>query len=102
MRPGITIRSAGDISAALGLSLQQGGLVVTEASLCPEFFELRTGFAGEVMQKFVNYRARLAIVVPDARAHGERFGELVYEHQSHPHVRFFTTEADALSWLEAR
>jgi hypothetical protein len=36
--------------------------------LDPAFFELRTGVAGEVMQKFVNYRTRLAIV-GDISAH---------------------------------
>lgn len=53
-----------------------------------------------MLQKFVNYRAKLAIVVADPQAHGERFAELVYEHQAHPHVRFFTSEADARSWLD--
>ena len=59
------IRSAADISPALGLSLRHGGLVVPEANLCPDFFNLRTGFAGEMLQKFVNYRAKLAVVVAD-------------------------------------
>ena len=94
------IRSAADVSPALGLSLRHGGLVVPEANLCPDFFNLRTGFAGEMLQKFVNYRAKLAIVAADPQAHGERFAELVYEHQAHPHVRFFTSEADARSWLD--
>jgi hypothetical protein len=95
-----TIRSVSDISGALGASLKQGGLVLTEADLCPEFFDLHTGLAGEVLQKFVNYRARLAIVLPNPRAHGERFNELVYEHRGHAAVRFFGSESDARQWLE--
>jgi hypothetical protein len=95
-----TIRSVNDISPALGASVKQGGLVVTEGDLCPEFFDLRTGLAGEVLQKFVNYRARLAIVLADPQAHGERFGELVYEHRTHALVRFFATESDARAWLQ--
>lgn len=93
------MRSAGDVSDALILSLRQGGLIVTESNLCSEFFDLRTGFAGDLLQRFVNYRAKLAIVVSDPRAHGERFGELVYEHRAHPVVRFFSSEADAREWL---
>jgi|SRR5688572_28334115 hypothetical protein len=96
----IAIRAAGDVSDALVLSLRQGGLIVAEANLCPEFFDLRTGFAGDLLQRFVNYRARLAILVADPRAHGERFTELVYEHRAHPAVRFFGSEADARRWLE--
>ncbi len=36
--------------------------VIPACRLAPEFFQLRTGFAGEVLQKFVNYGVRLAIV----------------------------------------
>ena len=95
----IAIRSVGDVSDALVLSLRQGGLIVTETNLCPEFFDLRTGVAGEWLQRFVNYRAKLAIVVVDPRLHGERCAELVYEHRAHPVVRFFGSEAEARRWL---
>jgi Domain of unknown function (DUF4180) len=36
--------------------------VIPASRLAPEFFQLRTGFAGEVLQKFVSYGVRLAIV----------------------------------------
>jgi hypothetical protein len=95
----VAIRSLGDVAGALVTSFKQNGIVVAEADLCPEFFDLRTGFAGEVLQKFVNYRARLAIILADPRAHGERFGELVNEHRAHAVVRFFASEDDARRWL---
>jgi hypothetical protein len=94
------IDSLNDVSDALARSLEQDGLVLSEAQLPPAFFDLRSGFAGELMQKFVNYGARLAIVVADSSAYGERFGELIYEHRRHPSVRFFATEAQALEWLK--
>lgn len=37
-------------------------VVIPAERLAPDFFALRTGFAGEVFQKFQNYRLRLAIV----------------------------------------
>lgn len=37
-------------------------VVIPAARLTDDFFELRTGLAGEVTQKYVNYRLRLAIV----------------------------------------
>jgi uncharacterized protein DUF4180 len=80
--------------------MEQGGLIVRESDLCPEFFDLRTGLAGELLQKFVNYRARLAIILSDSGAYGERFSELVYEHRGHAVVRFFASESDARRWLQ--
>ncbi|MEV1063555.1 DUF4180 domain-containing protein [Streptomyces sp. NPDC050263] len=45
------------------------GLVVVPAERCgEEFFRLRSGVAGAVVQKFANYRIRLA-VVGDISAH---------------------------------
>jgi hypothetical protein len=95
-----TIRSVNDISDALAASYERGGLVITEADLSPEFFDLGSGFAGELLQKFVNHRARLAIVLADTAAYGKRFSELVYEHRTHDVVRFFDSESDALRWLQ--
>ena len=37
-------------------------VVVPATRFSPDFFQLRTGLAGELLQKFVNYRLRLAIV----------------------------------------
>lgn len=37
-------------------------VAVPIARLAPEFFELRSGVAGAVVQKFVNYRVRLVII----------------------------------------
>lgn len=96
------IESPSDVSDALARSLERDGLVLSEAELSPAFFDLRSGFAGELMQKFVNYGARLAIVVADPSAHGERFSELAYEHRTHPNVRFFGAQAQAQEWLEAK
>jgi hypothetical protein len=93
------IHSAGDISAALSTSVERGGLVLDEKNLSPEFFDLKTGLAGQVLQKFVNYRTKLAVVVRDGSIYGGRFGELMYEHRIHPTVRFFSEEQSARQWL---
>ena len=38
------------------------GLILNECNLPAEFFVLRTGVAGEITQKFSNYRMQLAII----------------------------------------
>ncbi|MFG3603309.1 DUF4180 domain-containing protein [Micromonospora chersina] len=58
--------------------------------LDPSFFSLGTRFAGEVMQKFVNYRLRL-VVVGDISAHLAESGALralVAESNRHDHIWF--------------
>jgi hypothetical protein len=97
----VNVRSSADISDAITYGLEHGSLILFESNLSPEFFDLRSGIAGEMMQKCVNYRIPLAIVVVAPEGHGERFCELVREHQSHPSVRFFLSESKARAWLRA-
>jgi hypothetical protein len=96
---GISLRTFDDIGGAIGACLSADGLILTEDALGPRFFDLRTGLAGEALQKFVNYRVRVAIVVSNPDLHGERFVELVHEHSTHPTVRFFATQDAARTWL---
>ena len=100
-RAGIFIASPRDASDAVGAAFGARGVILGEPDVAPAFFDLRTGLAGEVFQKFTNYRIRLALVVPDPAAHGERFAELAYEHAAHNLIRFFRTEEDAAAWLNA-
>lgn len=75
---GISIRSIEDVSDAIGACLGAAGLILTEGDLAQEFFELRSGLAGELFQKFINYRIPVAIVLSDPDAYGARFSELAY------------------------
>ena len=39
-----------------------GEVILHEQNITPAFFDLKTGIAGEILQKFATYRVRLAIV----------------------------------------
>lgn len=95
----LRILSIRDVSDALGAVYGASGLLLTETDLSPEFFDLRTGIAGELFQKFTNYQIHLAIVVNKLEVYGERFGELAFEHRNHKLIRFFDTLETAKSWL---
>jgi Domain of unknown function (DUF4180) len=96
---GISIRSFSDISDSIGACIGSEGLILTEGDLAREFFDLRSGLAGELFQKFTNYKIRLAIVLPDPEAYGERISELAYEHKSHSMIRFVRSKDEAETWL---
>ena len=98
---GIAIRSVKDIAGMMGACFGAHGLILREQDLAPAFFDLKTGLAGELLQKCVNYQLRAAIVVPDLEAHGDRFRELAYEHRSHNMIRFVRSREEADAWLRA-
>jgi hypothetical protein len=96
---GISIRSHRDVPEALGATFGNDALIMTEQELSPEFFDLKTGIAGELFQKFQIYNMRLAIVVPAPERYGERFTELCREHKRHDRIRIVASRGDAESWL---
>lgn len=96
---GLSLHGLDDIHTLIGAAYGLDGLILTEADLSPEFFDLKTGLAGEAFQKFTNYRLRVALVLPDFAAHGERFADLAHEHSSHPLIRFVHSEEGARAWL---
>ncbi|AKJ31911.1 DUF4180 domain-containing protein [Caldimonas brevitalea] len=74
-------------------------VLLQASALPPSFFELSTGFAGEFIQKLVNYRLRVAGVFPPDRAYPERFREYLLEARRGPQFRAFVQRPDALVWL---
>jgi hypothetical protein len=61
------------------------------------FFDLSTGLAGEIMQKFVNYRTRLAVVgdLSAYTARSEALAALVRESNRGRHI-WFVDDHDGL------
>jgi hypothetical protein len=65
------------------------------------FFDLSTGIAGEYLQKWRNYRIRVAVLCPSgAVAFSSRFPEMVAEESRKGHFRIFETRERAVAWLE--
>jgi hypothetical protein len=61
---GAKLRSDQDTRDVIGEALSHDAqvIVLPVGRLDPDFFKLRTRVAGEMLQKFVNYRFRVAIV----------------------------------------
>ena len=75
-------------------------VLLHEDILPAAFFELQTRFAGEFVQKLVNYRIKIAAVFAKDDTYPERFREYVAEARSGNQFRTFADEASALRWLE--
>ena len=65
----------------------------------PAFFDLTTGFAGELLQKLENYGIRVAAVFPSEDGYSQRFREFLVEARRGPRFRAFASREDAERWL---
>jgi hypothetical protein len=96
---GISIGSMSDVSKAVAATFCTAGLILSEDDVSSEFFDLKSGLAGELFQKFANYALCLAIVVPRPERYVERFNELAREHTLHNKIRIVRCKEDAVAWL---
>ncbi|MCI2416564.1 DUF4180 domain-containing protein [Saccharopolyspora sp. K220] len=93
--PVATVQDAVDLIGAAFVGAE--AVAVPASRLDERFFSLSTGFAGEVMQKFVNYRLRLVIVGDISRhlAASSALRALVHESNRANHV-WFVSDLDEL------
>lgn len=97
----IIIRSAQDGLDLLGNIYYQDfdKVVIYEKNITPEFFDLKTKMAGEILQKFSNYRVRLAIIGDFSRYESKSFKDFVFESNSTGHIYFGESLEEALEKL---
>ncbi|WP_054975647.1 DUF4180 domain-containing protein [Paenibacillus sp. A3] len=74
-------------------------LVVHAETLSDDFFNLRTGLAGEMLQKFVNYRLKTAIIITNELIVKGKFKELLAEANKGNDFRVFGSAGEAEGWL---
>ena len=63
-------------------------IVVHEKNVAPEFFDLKTRLAGEILQKFINYQMRLIIVGDFNKYPGQSLKDFIYESNKGKHINF--------------
>jgi DNA-binding PadR family transcriptional regulator len=74
-------------------------LMIHDEALSEDFFKLKTGVAGAVLQKFINYSVKAAIIIPDQSRLGPKFMELVSEANKGNQYRIFASGAEAENWF---
>lgn len=70
-------------------------IILYEQNISPDFFDLKTGLAGEILQKFSNYRMRLAIVGDFSKYPGQSIKDFIFESNKGRHINFLSSVAEA-------
>jgi hypothetical protein len=96
---GVIVATAGDFLTVMfdTRRLEADRAAIHAENFHPDFFNLRSGLAGELLQKLVNYHLKLAIV-GDITGHlekSEALRALVRESNRGKDVRFVATIEDA-------
>ncbi len=97
----IIINNAGDGLDLMGNLYYQGfdSIILHRENISPEFFDLKTGMAGEILQKFSNYRMRLAIVGDFSSYQHKSLQDFILESNKRGHVSFVGSLDEAIEKL---
>lgn len=75
-------------------------LLLLQENLAPEFFDLSTKLAGDILQKLVNYQIKTAFVIDLTTIKSEKFKEMATEANRGEQFRFFAEHEKAAKWLK--
>lgn len=94
----IIIQSAQDGLNLMGNVYYQGfDKVILHEKHHSRIFDLKTGIAGEILQKFSNYRIGLAIVGDFSKYESKSIKDFIFESNTTKHVNFVGTLEEALA-----
>lgn len=97
----IVIKDIEDTLDLLGNIYYQGfdKIIIHEKNLTADFFNLENGIAGEFLQKFSNYRIRLAIVGDFSKFTKTSIKAFIYESNNASKINFVSSFAEAIKIL---
>jgi len=71
-------------------------IIIYEKNINPDFFDLKNGMAGEILQKFSNYRIRLTIIGDFKNYNSNSLKDFIYESNNGNLVNFLSSVEEAL------
>jgi hypothetical protein len=83
----------------IAMNLPVDCIIIHKENLPELFFDLRSGLAGEILQKVSNYRLRLGVVGDFTGYESESLRDFIYESNKSNKIIFVDTLEDALKRL---
>ncbi len=97
----LIIKTAEDGLELLGTIYYQDfdNIILHEKNMPPDFFDLKNGMAGEILQKFSNYRVKLAIIGDFTKYDAKSITDFMYESNKGGQINFVSSLPEALNKL---
>ncbi|RZK19367.1 MAG: DUF4180 domain-containing protein [Flavobacterium sp.] len=77
-------------------------VIIYEQNITPQFFDLSTKIAGEILQKFSNYRIRLAIVGNFEGYQSKSIKDFIFESNKLGQINFVNSKSEAINALSKK
>lgn len=94
-------QSALDLIASVQYETDCDKLIVDKSCVIEDFFDLRTGIAGGILQKFVNYHKKIAIVGDYSMYTSKALNDFIYESNQGNSIYFVSSIEEAMLKLDS-
>lgn len=96
------VQSALDFIATVNYESGCDCVIVNKSAICEDFFDLKTKLAGEVLQKFINYHMKIAVVGDFSMYTSKSLKDFIYESNLGNSIYFMPSEKQAIEKLSIR
>jgi hypothetical protein len=93
------VQSALDFVLTIGYDTGCDHIALNKAAISEDFFKLSTCLAGDVLQKFINYHIKFAVIGDFSHYTSKPLKDLIYESNRGRDVFFVFSEDEALEKL---
>lgn len=95
----VDVQSALDLVMTVKYETGAARIVIDKDLICEDFFILSTGVAGEILQKFINYRVKAAVYGDYSRYTSKPLRDFIYESNNGHDFFFVATKEEAIERL---
>lgn len=93
------VQSALDFMMSVNYETGSHSIIINKEAITPDFFVLSTKLAGEILQKFITYRFKLAIVGDFSGYTSKPLKDFIYESNNGQDIFFLSSEEEAAEKL---
>lgn len=95
----VDTQSALDLAMSVKYETGAERIVLDKHAVCGDFFVLSTGMAGEILQKFINYRVKMAVYGDYSHYTSKPLKDFIYESNCGRDFFFVSTKEEAIQRL---
>ncbi|MGN5652063.1 DUF4180 domain-containing protein [Bacillus sp. Brlt_9] len=93
------VQTALDLMATVQYEVDAKHIIIDKSLLSESFFDLKTRLAGDILQKFINYKVKIAIIGDFSMYTSKSLKDFIYECNKGKDIFYLVTEQQAIEKL---
>ncbi|RKF52445.1 cytoplasmic protein [Bacillus wiedmannii] len=93
------VQTALDLMATVQYEVDAKHIIIDKSLISESFFDLKTRIAGDILQKFINYRVKIAIIGDFSMYTSKSLKDFIYECNKGQDIFYLATEQQAIEKL---